>query len=93
MQSFFDSLAEFYELTRESGSVWVTIKRVPSNEFSEDTEANARRPYSCLVRAKIDKKHATSNIFTIVSPNNVVQFSSQLTGLMKHKCTNLTKIN
>ena len=53
-------------------------------------ELNERRPHSCMIRAKIDKKHSPHSIFTIVNPNNVVSVSNQLTGLMKHKCTNLT---
>ena len=51
---------------------------------------NERRPYVCQIRAKIDKKNTPNNsISTIVLPNNVVSVCNQLTGLMKHKCTNL----
>ena len=62
---------------------------VPSEKYIADGERNERRPYSCMIRAKIDKKHSPHCIYTIVNPNNVVNVSHQLTGLMKHKCTRL----
>lgn len=63
---------------------------VPSEKYAAEGEVNERRPFSSMIRAKIDKKHTPHSIFTIVNPNNVVTVSNQLAGLMKHKCTKLT---
>mmetsp|Transcript_12057 Transcript_12057/g.12126 ORF Transcript_12057/g.12126 Transcript_12057/m.12126 type:complete len:92 (+) Transcript_12057:134-409(+) len=80
-QEFLEGLATFYDITKEKGSVWITIKRVPS-----DVE---NRPFACQIRAKIDRSHHPSSLCTKVSPNNVFAFSNSLAGLMKHKCTSL----
>lgn len=63
---------------------------VPSEKYAAEGEVNERRPFSSMIRAKIDKKHSPHSIFTVVNPNHVVSVSHQLTGLMKHKCTQLT---
>eukprot|EP01041_Mallomonas_annulata_P010761 gene10761-22480_t len=80
-QAFLEGLATFYDKTKEKGSVWITIKRVPNDVDN--------RPFACQVRAKIDRCHHPSSLCTRVSPNNVVAFSNSLAGLMRHKCTSL----
>ena len=32
-QEFFETLSSFYELTREKGSVWITLKRSKFNKL------------------------------------------------------------
>ncbi|KAL1919342.1 uncharacterized protein VTP21DRAFT_2035 [Calcarisporiella thermophila] len=90
---FLDHLNKMYEISRTSGTVFVTMKRLLPKQSSATSDVNMTsnleedNEYQCLVRAVL-KKHKIS---TLVQSSDSVRFQGAYMNVLRTNLTALKK--
>ncbi|CAL1694695.1 unnamed protein product [Somion occarium] len=86
--TFFKQLAALFEATKNTGSIWLTHKRLTYDGEDARMATDDAAEYPCLVRATNGKE---IKISTRVEPGGLDQFHSKYGTLLKTSMTSLRK--
>ncbi|KAK7695129.1 hypothetical protein QCA50_002319 [Cerrena zonata] len=87
--TFFEQLAALFEASKETGTIWLTHKRLSKDGGDVKMTSDAENEeYPCLVRATNGKQ---VDISTHVAPQDLVQFHAKYGTLLKSSMTTLRK--
>ncbi|KAG8933440.1 hypothetical protein FRC02_011818 [Tulasnella sp. 418] len=89
-ENFLTKLAELFESTKESGTVWLTQKRSTydvDGDAQMQQDINEDQEYPCLLRATDGKTHISTQIFS----KDLLKFHAAYGTLLKSSMSHLRK--